>query len=107
MGILDYVLGWKEIREKELPEEILKQLQFKIDHEMYKKVKAAEKKAYKKSRGMLKPLPTISGCTIYAESPKFLYRAIEPEWKWLQQEKKGRYQPAGKPQYAQKMKKKK
>src|SRR3989344_1283193 len=106
MGILDYFMGWKEIKEKDLQEEILKQLQYKIDIEMYKKVKEAEKKAYKKSHGKIKPLPAISGCTTYAESQKFTYRAIEPEWKFIIKDNQGRFQSSGKTLYYERLKKK-
>lgn len=73
---------------------------------MYKKVKAVERKAYKKSKGKIKPLPTISGCTTYAESQKFTYRAIEPEWKFIIKDNKGRFQPTGKTLYYERLKKK-
>jgi len=106
MGILEYFTGWKLVQEKELPEEILKKLQSKIDREMYKKVKEVEKKAYKKSKEIKKPLPNISGCTVYLESIKYDYKAIEPEWKWIQKEKPG-FQSSSKPQYYQRLMKKK
>ena len=105
MGILDYFMGWKEVKEKDLQEETLKSLQFKIDTEMYKKIKEAEKKAYKKSKGKIKPLPAIPSCTVYAESPKFSYRAIEPEWKFIIKDNQGRFQSSGKTLYYERLKK--
>ena len=106
MGIIDYFMGWKLVNEKSIPEEIIKQLKSGIDHEMYNKVKSAEKKAYKKSQGRKKPLPSVSGCTVYSETQKYLYRAIEPEWKWAEKDNVGRYSSTEKTMFYEKVKKK-
>jgi len=80
MYFTEYFSRWKLVEEKKVPEKVMIKLQRSIDETMYATIKKLNKKK--------KASKTIPSCTVYAESEKFFYKAVENPWEFIEDKKR-------------------